>query len=149
MMTRREAASLTIATLRFAEANRLFMLDMGEPINILGLAHALIRSRGLRPGSDIEIVFTGLRPGEILTEQLIADDETWRTTVHDSILEVVSTKPSASQEVVRVMIDRIRVLAQEQRAAAVVGALRTASHIGGSTQLIDEHVAEALHSSAR
>ena len=92
MMTSRQAASLVISTVGLP-AGHLYMLDMGEPIRILDLAHALIRSRGLRPGKDIEIVFTGVRHGERLTEDLLGPGEGWRSTTHESIREVVTPMP--------------------------------------------------------
>src|SRR5437773_1106238 len=61
MMTIREAVSLVIKTLTVAKAGHVYMLDMGEPMKIVSLAEALVRARGLRPGEDIEIVYTGLR----------------------------------------------------------------------------------------
>jgi len=90
MMTTREAASLVVCTLAHAQPGRLYMLDMGEPINIAALAKSLIRSRGLRPDADIEIVYTGLRPGEELTERLLSDGESWVPTAHGAIREVTS-----------------------------------------------------------
>jgi FlaA1/EpsC-like NDP-sugar epimerase len=90
LMTIREAAALIISTLRFASPQHLYMLDMGEPIRIMDLAHDLIRARGLRPGVDIEIVATGLRPGERLHEDLLSPEEGWRPTAHPAIREVVS-----------------------------------------------------------
>src|SRR5258708_13646386 len=69
------------------------MLDMGEPVKILDLANALIRSRGLRPGKDIEIVFTGARQGERLAEDLLGTGEGWRATAHASIRQVVTPIP--------------------------------------------------------
>lgn len=91
MMTIREAASLVITTLQFGGRGRLYMLDMGEPISILNLANSLIRSRGLRPEIDIELRFTGLRPGERLTEDLVLEGEGPLPTQHEAIVEVVST----------------------------------------------------------
>lgn len=91
MMTIREAASLVITTLQFGGRGRLYMLDMGEPISILNLANSLIRSRGLRPEIDIELMFTGLRPGERLTEDLVLEGEGPLPTQHAAIVEVVST----------------------------------------------------------
>jgi FlaA1/EpsC-like NDP-sugar epimerase len=89
MMTISESASLVLSTLSFGGGGHLYMLDMGEPIKIIDLAEYLIRSRGLRPGTDIPMVITGLRPGERLTEDLLAPDEGWRPTSHPAIREVV------------------------------------------------------------
>src|SRR6185312_3341747 len=72
-MTITEAAQLVLhaATLDDA-AGRITMLDMGEPIRILDLAENLVRLSGLEPYRDVEIVFTGLRPGEKLHEELMS-----------------------------------------------------------------------------
>jgi FlaA1/EpsC-like NDP-sugar epimerase len=125
MMTIREAASLVLSTLSMANASHLYMLDMGEPIKILNLANDLIRSRGLRPGTDIEIVFTGLRAGERLTEDLLASDEGWRPTMHPMIREVVS--PSLGKESdLAWTVERLEQLAGEGRSDEVVRALKEA-----------------------
>ena len=61
------------------------MLDMGEPVRIVDLATDLIRLSGLEPGRDIEIVFTGLRPGEKLFEEIFAHREAFARTAHGKI----------------------------------------------------------------
>ena len=66
------------------------MLDMGEEINILELAERMIRLRGLRPGDDIEVVFTGPRPGEKLREELVADFERCETTDHPKVMRLTA-----------------------------------------------------------
>ena len=123
MMTITEAASLVITTLRLAKPAHLYMLEMGEPIKILSLAQALIRSRGLRPGSDIEIVFSGLRPGERLTEDLLGPDEGVRPTEHPSILEVISPV-GATDDHLEWTINRLHELAREGRGADLVRVLK-------------------------
>jgi FlaA1/EpsC-like NDP-sugar epimerase len=122
MMTSREAASLVISTVNLP-AGHLYMLDMGEPIKILDLAHALIRSRGLRPGKDIEIVFTGLRDGERLTEDLLGPGEGWRSTPHSSIREIVTPMPERVEDL-EWAINRLWELAKEQRSTELVRALK-------------------------
>ena len=74
-MTIPEAVSLVIQAAALAEGGELFMLDMGEPIKIGDLVKRLIRWRGLRVGKDIEVIYTGLRPGEKLSEELVFDVE--------------------------------------------------------------------------
>jgi len=122
MMTSRQAASLVISTVGLP-AGHLYMLDMGEPIKILDLANALIRSRGLRPGKDIEIVFTGARHGERLAEDLLGPGEGWRSTVNDSIREVVTPIPVTSQDL-EWTVNRLWDLAKEQRSTELVRALK-------------------------
>jgi FlaA1/EpsC-like NDP-sugar epimerase len=70
-----EAASLVIQAATLTEGKDIFMLDMGQRIRIADLAHKMIRLRGLRPGQDIAIEYTGIRPGEKLYEEFLAPDE--------------------------------------------------------------------------
>lgn len=64
---------------------RIHVLDMGEPVRIVELARQMIRLAGLVPGKDVEIVFTGLRPGEKLTEELFHQQEPLAPTAHPSL----------------------------------------------------------------
>jgi FlaA1/EpsC-like NDP-sugar epimerase len=125
MMTIREAVLLVVKTLPMGEAKHLYMLDMGPPIKILDLAHALIRSRGLRPGTDIEIVFSGLRPGELMNEELLAPDEGVRPTSDPSILDVV-TPYVPSESDLAWTIQRVQTLAAEGQQVELVRALKEA-----------------------
>ena len=135
MMTIREAASLVLSTLTISSPGHLYMLDMGEPIRILDLANDLIRSRGLRPGVDIEIVFTGLRPGERLTEELLAPDEGWRATTHPAIREVVSPALSTREDIAWT-VERLEGLAHERKSDDLVRTLKNAVH--AAAEPIDE-----------
>lgn len=125
MMTIREAVSLVISTLKIARPGHLYMLDMGTPIKITSLAQDLIRSRGLRPGEDIELKFTGLRAGERLTEELLTTDEGVRPTINPAIMEVVSPV-SLSAEDLDWTIERLSQLAREGRADELEKALKNA-----------------------
>jgi len=74
-MSREEAAELVLATGSLSDQSGLYLLDMGEPILIRDLAIEMIEWAGLVPGKDIQIVETGLRPGERLTEKLFGAEE--------------------------------------------------------------------------
>ena len=87
-MTVREAVELVLEASALAalspveDTGRIYVLDMGEPVRILDLARQMIRLAGLRPGKDVEIVFTGLRPGEKLHEELFHGQESLVQTNH-------------------------------------------------------------------
>ena len=80
-----EAAQLVLQAGAFAKGGEIFVLDMGKPVKIYDLACDLIRLSGLEPGRDIKIVFTGLRPGEKLYEELLMSEEGLEDTVHEKI----------------------------------------------------------------
>lgn len=74
-MTIPEAVSLILQCGLFAEGGEIFILDMGQPVKIINLAERLIRQAGLTPYKDINIIETGLRPGEKLYEEILLDKE--------------------------------------------------------------------------
>ncbi|MBO8173593.1 MAG: polysaccharide biosynthesis protein [Bacillaceae bacterium] len=84
-MTIPEAVQLVIQAGALAEGGEIFILDMGQPVRIADLAKDLIRLSGLRPDQDVKIVYTGIRPGEKLYEELLTDEEGTRETKHDRI----------------------------------------------------------------
>ena len=79
-MTIPEAVSLILQAGVYAEGGEIFVLDMGEPVRIYNLAKKLIRYKGLKPGQDIKIEITGLRPGEKLYEEMLMDEEGLKET---------------------------------------------------------------------
>ncbi|GMV97110.1 MAG: capsular polysaccharide biosynthesis protein [Phycisphaerae bacterium] len=84
-MTIPEAAQLVLQAGAMGAGGEIFLLDMGEPVKIRELATDLITLSGLRPGIDIEIVYTGMRPGEKLFEELSIDGEGVSRTAHPKI----------------------------------------------------------------
>jgi FlaA1/EpsC-like NDP-sugar epimerase len=84
-MSIREAVQLVLQASTMGKGAEIFVLDMGEPVRILDLAHNMIQLAGLVPGEDIEIRFTGLRPGEKLYEELRLEGENMLPTYHDKI----------------------------------------------------------------
>ena len=79
-MTIPEAVSLVLQAGAFAKRGEIFVLDMGEPVRIDDLARNMIRLSGFEPDTDIEIRYTGLRPGEKLYEEMLMKEEGLRTT---------------------------------------------------------------------
>jgi FlaA1/EpsC-like NDP-sugar epimerase len=88
-----EAASLVIQAASFADEGQIFILDMGEPIRTADLAEKMIRLRGLEPGRDIKIVYTGMRAGEKLHEDLTSPAEKLLSTHHPKI-SLVQNRPT-------------------------------------------------------
>lgn len=84
-MTIPEAAQLILQAGGLADSKKIFILDMGEPVRITELAETMIRLSGYEPGKDIEIVYTGVRPGEKLHEQLFTPEEKQETTINKRI----------------------------------------------------------------
>ncbi len=84
-MTIPEAVSLVLQAGAYARGGEIFVLDMGEPMKILDLAVNLIKLSGYRPGEDIEIRFTGLRPGEKMYEELLIQQESLEKTANRMI----------------------------------------------------------------
>ena len=94
-MTIPEAAQLVLQAGLMGQSGQIFVLDMGEPMKIVELARLLIRMSG-KSEAEVPIAFTGLRPGEKLYEELLADDETTEPTPHPK-LRVAKVAPPAGE----------------------------------------------------
>ena len=93
-MTIPEAAGLIVQAGAFGDRNVIYMLDMGDEVAIKDLAERMIQLHGLRVGTDIDISYTGLRPGEKLREELSLDFEAAQTTPHPKI-RILASAPHA------------------------------------------------------
>ncbi|MEP0846806.1 MAG: polysaccharide biosynthesis protein [Phycisphaerae bacterium] len=118
-MTIPEAAQLVLQAGSMGQGGEIFVLDMGEPVRILDLARDLITLSGFRPGEDIEIVFSGVRPGEKLFEELSIEGEGISHTSHPKI--GIWTRRSVDFEFVaevseRLLADADRLTREEIRA---------------------------------
>jgi FlaA1/EpsC-like NDP-sugar epimerase len=87
-MTIPEAVHLVLQASAMGKGGEVFVLNMGEQIRIFDLAQDLIRLSGLEPGKDIEIVFTGIRPGEKLSEALWDEGADYLSTIHPDVLQL-------------------------------------------------------------
>jgi FlaA1/EpsC-like NDP-sugar epimerase len=122
-MTIPEAVQLVLQSAVLGQGGEVFVLDMGEPVRIVDLAKDLIRLSGLEEGRDIDIVFTGVRPGEKLFEELFVPGEVYHRTRHEKIF----IAGNASSFVTAHLDEQIAVLvaaAQRNDAPEIVRALR-------------------------
>jgi FlaA1/EpsC-like NDP-sugar epimerase len=85
-MTIPEACQLVLEAGAMGNGGEIYIFDMGKSIRIADLAKKMVKLSGLTLGKDIQIVFTGLRPGEKIYEELLADKETTLPTHHDKIM---------------------------------------------------------------
>ena len=104
-MTLSEACQLILQAGVLGKGSEIFVLEMGEPLNVDYLARQLIRMSGLNPGKDIDIVYTGLRPGEKLDEELFHYDEKLTETTHQKI-HLAESRPVDPQSI-KVGIERL------------------------------------------
>lgn len=110
-MTTHDAVELVLQAIRLGKGGEIFVLDVGQPLRIVDVAENLIRSRGMTPGVDIEIVFTGARPGERLTEELFRHGHYQKTTLPNVLIlgnghhETGNHKANLLQDNVRQLID--------------------------------------------
>ncbi|HEX5132394.1 MAG TPA: nucleoside-diphosphate sugar epimerase/dehydratase [Candidatus Krumholzibacteria bacterium] len=116
-MSIREACVLVVQASVMGEGGEIFILQMGEPIRISELARDLIALHGFRPGTDIRIEWTGLRPGEKLHESLVAEGETAEPSPHPHILRARPVLPHGVS--VRESFDRLAALADTGDAAGI------------------------------
>ncbi len=97
-MTIPEACDLVLEAGVMGNGGEIFVFDMGEPVKIQDLAERMIKLSGLEPNVDINIVYTGLRPGEKLYEELLSDDATTLPTHHEKIL--ISKDPNMTYDAI-------------------------------------------------
>lgn len=113
-MTIPEAVSLVLQAGAYAKGGEIFILDMGEPVKILDLAENLIRLSGCRVGEDIEIKFTGLRPGEKLYEEMLMKEEGMKETANRQIH--IGRPIEFDEDKFKGDLDRLKVAAESESA---------------------------------
>ena len=117
-MTIPEAVQLVLQASTLGTNGEVFVLDMGEPVKIVDLAKDIINLSGYEIGRDIEIVFTGIRPGERLFEELFAENESYNRTVHQKIF-VTSDGALPAKDSFFNQVDRLINLAKEGESDSV------------------------------
>ena len=117
-MTIPEASQLILQAESMSKGGEIYILDMGEPVKIAYLAEQMIRLSGKEPGTDIQIVYTALRPGEKLYEELFHEKEKLLTTQHEKIL-LATHRPIAWDELKK-KIDAMEVACEKFDEAALL-----------------------------
>ena len=121
-MTIPEAVSLVLQAGAYAHGGEIFVLDMGEPVKIVTLAENMIRMMGYTPYEDIQIKFTGLRPGEKLYEELLMKEEGLRKTDNNKIFIGKQIEIDADKFVAE--IEKMRGICETNDKQAVVDQLK-------------------------
>jgi FlaA1/EpsC-like NDP-sugar epimerase len=117
-MTIPEAVHLVLQASAMGQGSEVFVLNMGEQIRILDLAEDLIRLSGLEPGKDIEIVFTGIRPGEKLSEALWDEGADFQPTAHPEVYRLVNDEILSGEDLTTAVEELIR-LARESDSQSI------------------------------
>jgi FlaA1/EpsC-like NDP-sugar epimerase len=116
-----EAAQLVLQATAVGSSGDVLVLDMGEPVSIVELAKDLIRLHGLEPDKDVPIVYTGVRPGEKLFEELLTAEEGTYATSHERVYVARLEPPGAGWNV---HVEALENAAQEGKDAEVLAELR-------------------------
>ena len=96
-MSNSEAVLLVLEASAIGQGGEVFVLDMGEPVKIIDLAKEMIRQSGYKPDVDIPIVFTHIRPGEKLYEEILSAEEGVEHTEYEKILKARSSNEKNSE----------------------------------------------------
>jgi FlaA1/EpsC-like NDP-sugar epimerase len=117
-MTIPEAVQLVLQASIMGDSSEIFVLDMGKAVRVVDLARNLIRLSGLEPDRDIEIIYTGLRPGEKLVEELMLEGEGLKRTSHEKIRVLHGTEVGLGQ--MRLWLDELAALVASKNVHALV-----------------------------
>ncbi|UCF43991.1 MAG: polysaccharide biosynthesis protein [Planctomycetota bacterium] len=136
-MTIPEASQLVLQAATMGRGGEIFVLDMGEPVKIVDLARELITLSGFRPGEDIEMVFTGARPGEKLFEELSIKGEDMQLTRHPKI--AIWKNIPMDRDRLRGSIQELVDIANTQNYGEIVRKIKelVPEYIGGNNQHTD------------
>lgn len=143
-MTIPEAAQLVIQAGCMGSGREIFVLEMGDPVRIVDLARKLVLLSGLRPDRDIKIVYSGMRPGEKMYEELSAYEEDTVPTPHSQIR--VFTGPPPSGQALQVALESMRTSLAARDAAGVVMCLKDlVPDYNPSSQILRQALQEKSH----
>ena len=120
-MTIPEAVQLVLQASSMGKGGEIFVLDMGEPVKVVDMARRMIRLSGFEPDRDIKIVFTGLRPGEKLFEELRLDAEGIKPTTHEKIWMLEGTRVDFDE--VRKWLEHLSALVEARNVHGLISKL--------------------------
>ena len=118
-MTIPESVHMVLQVAAMGQGGEVFMLNMGQQVRILDLAEDLIRLSGLEPGKDVEIVFTGVRPGEKLSEDLWGDGMNYKKTSHPEIFRA-ETEEAVLPDNLDTLVEELHTLARDGEKSAIL-----------------------------
>ena len=142
-MTIPEAVGLVLEASSIGKGGELFVLDMGEPVKITYLAEQLIKLSGKEVGTDIEIKYTGLRPGEKLFEELSYQDENMELTSCDKVFVVTGSSPVNLKDVkasIKMLTQDIHKLSHDEMAAKLANMVPESKILKHSKHIEKEEV---------
>lgn len=129
-----EAVSLVIQAAAFASQGQIYLLDMGDEIKIVDLAQKMIRLRGLDPGREVDIVYTGLRPGEKLHEELVGKDERLLPTDHPRVLQVESEIRCTAKQIISAIASLESAIKRGAAPADITARIHSIARLGVSAK---------------
>lgn len=141
-MTIPEAVQLVIEATGIAEGGDIFVLDMGEPVRILDLAHRMIELSGREPGRDIQVEIVGIRPGEKLHEELWNVDEEVRSTRYGKVMR--ATRSPLSPDTLRAGLNELRQRVENRQEDGLGELIATTLGIGRDGLVDDESQSHSL-----
>jgi FlaA1/EpsC-like NDP-sugar epimerase len=118
-MTIPEAVTLVLQAALLGKGGEVMVLDMGEPIYVNKLAEELIRLHGLLPGKDIEITYTGVRPGEKLFEEILTAEEGTSNTAHERVYTAIISQ-NFSLDQIQETLGKFRRMLNEHRESSYI-----------------------------
>ena len=104
-MTIPEACQLVLEAFVMGRGGEIFVFDMGKPVRIKDLAENMIRLSGLVPDVDVKVIYSGIRKGEKLTEEMFTNKETFLPTYHEKIF--ISSEPTFAADVANKIINNL------------------------------------------
>jgi FlaA1/EpsC-like NDP-sugar epimerase len=121
-MTIPEACQLVIEAGVMGQGSEIFVFDMGQPVKIADLAKKIIMLAGKEPDVDIKIVYTGLRPGEKLFEELLTNSENVLPTYHDKIM--IAKVPEYDYNAIKDKVEKLVLSAKRHYTLETVGLMK-------------------------